>query len=112
MQLHRNRVGFPFNPRYLSGISKDTVRIGVERVLKDLQAKVRGQGKVEMVIPGLGVFNCYDGIAAVAFDGGLIGQSSVTTNKNLTSVGRKRLADNFLTSGKMEKFYLQEVRRD
>jgi hypothetical protein len=84
----------------------------VERVLKDLQTKVRSAGKVEMVIPGLGVFNCYDGIAAVAFDGGLVGQSSVTTNKNLTSVNRKRLADNFLTSGKMEKFYLQEVRRE
>ena len=92
----------------LAGISKDTARLSVERILKDLQAKVRASGRVEMVLPGVGCFNVYDGIAAVAFEDALIGQAVQATNKNLKPLDRKNQAENFLNSDAMEKFQLSE----
>jgi len=62
-----------------------------------------------MAIPGVGVFNCYDGIAGVAFDDALVGHAQQTTNKHLSSVGRKRQAKGLLTTETMEKFQLAEV---
>lgn len=90
-------------------MSKDTARISVERIIKDLQAKTRGQGRVEMALPGVGVLNIYDGIAAVAFDEPLIGHANHTSNKNWSTNNRKKHADGYLTNTKMEKFALAEV---
>jgi hypothetical protein len=92
-------------------LNKDTARIAVERILKDLQAKVRSSGKVEMCIPGLGVLNIYDGIAAVSFEESLTAQSNQITNQHWNSVTRKKESQNFLTNEVMEKFKLREVQR-
>lgn len=93
----------------MAGVSKDTACIAIERVIKDLNSKVRGSGRVEMAIPGVGVLNIHDGIVAVAFDEALSAQSTICTNKHWNSVARKKEAGNFLTSSAMEKFQLTEV---
>lgn len=62
-----------------------------------------------MTIPGLGVLNICDGIAAIAFDESLVAQSNQITNHHWNSVHRKKEAQNFLTNEVMEKFRLREV---
>ena len=93
----------------MSGTSKDTCQIAVERILKDLAAKVRASGRIEMALPGVGVFNVGDGLAGFAFETALVGQTIETTNKNLSSVDRKKQAESYLTTDTMEKYHLNEV---
>ena len=62
-----------------------------------------------MSIPGVGVFNVHDGLAAVAFEDALVGHTQHTTNKHLSSAAKKQEARGFLTKEAMERFQLAEV---
>ena len=61
-----------------------------------------------MIIPTVGVFNVKARLAAVGFDNGLCKDSRIITNKNFSSLQRKRRANNFLTMKKMDQFNLSQ----
>lgn len=92
-----------------SGLSKDDAKVGVDRVIKQLAQDVRSKGRCEMIIPSIGVFSVHNRIASVAFDEGLSNDAQIISNKNYTSISRKKKAQKFITEDVMDKYSLSQV---